>query len=104
MKNKSIPWSGNFIPAAKIKKWLLLADFELEKQSMVLFRPATQHLSLYNKLKFLEWLGKKCYKPWGGVYILKAKAKVIPLTPIRMHWKQELSGLRLPAGTMRNFS
>jgi SAM-dependent methyltransferase len=99
-KNEGIPWSRNFISASTIKKWLELADFELQEQNMVLFRPATQHYSLYQKLKFLEWVGNKCYKPLGGVYILKAQAKVIPLSPIRLHWTQELSGVRMSTGTL----
>lgn len=99
-KDKAIPWSGNFISALTVKKWLGLADFELEKQEMVLFRPPTQHFSLYKKLKFLEWLGKKCYKPFGGIYLLQARAKVTPLTPIRMHWTQEISGIGIRAGTL----
>lgn len=92
MNHKNIPWSGNFIPAATIKKWLALSDFELVKHEMLLFRPPTQHQSFYNKLKPLEWIGNKCYKAFGGVYILQAKAKVTPLTPIRLHWTQELTG------------
>lgn len=98
--DKKVPWSGNFIPSSTVKKWLSLADFELVKQDMLLFRPPTQHLALFQKLKYLEWIGKKCYKPFGGVYMLQAKAKVVPLTPIRLHWKQELSGVRVSIGTI----
>ena len=57
-----------------------------------------RHHRIFQKLRWLEWLGSKCYKPFGGVYILQAKAKVTPLTPIRMHWKQELSGVRITPG------
>lgn len=103
-----VPWSGNFIQLSTVKKWLALADFELEKQCMILFRPPTQHYELYEKLKCLEWIGKKCYKSFGGVYLLQAKAKVVPLTPIRLHWKQELSGVRvsvgIPGSSIRNHS
>lgn len=99
-KGLNTPWSGNFISASVVKKWLALADFELENHRMLLFRPPTQHQSLFNKLNFLEWLGDKCYNPFGGVYILQAKAKVIPLTPIRLHWTQELSGVNISPGSI----
>lgn len=104
-QKKNLPWSANFIPIIKIKEWLNLSDFELESQKMILFRPPFSNPNIFQKLKFLEWLGKKCYKPFGGVYILQAKAKVIPLTPIKMRWQQELSGIRispniLPGGTI----
>lgn len=99
-KHKHIPWSGNFLKANTIKKWLELADFELQQQDMILFRPPFQRPSLYQKFKFLEWIGQKCFRALGGVYILQAKAKVIPLTPIRLHWKQELSGVRISTTTL----
>jgi SAM-dependent methyltransferase len=107
MKHKNIPWSGNFLPPSTVKKWLTLADFELERQEMIVFRPPLKNQKIYDSLNFLEWIGKKCYKPFGGVYILQAKAKVIPLTPIRLNWTQELSGVAmnvntLPGSSIRN--
>lgn len=89
------PWSGNFIHFHQIKRWLQLADFELEQQQSFLYRPPINHPVLYRKLKFLEQLGNKCFPLLGGVYILLARAKVVPLTPIKLQWKQGLSGIRI---------
>ncbi len=102
--HKTIPWSGNFIPATKIKDWLMLADFELVRQDMLMFRPPSKRPSLMRKLTFIEWLGVKSNAFFGGVYVITAKAKVIPLTPIRLHWKQQISPLRvtMPGPTMRD--
>lgn len=94
-KNKNAPWSGNFIHSRQVKSWLQLADFEMEKQLSVLFRPPFSNHKLYQKLHFLENIGSKCLPMFGGVYVLVARAKVIPLTPIRMKWKQQLSGIRI---------
>ncbi len=100
--NKHTPWTGHFIDANKIKKWLSFADFELIKQSMILFRPPVKHKSTFKKLKFMEWLGSKCWSPFGGVYMLVAQAKVIPLTPIKLSWKQKISDINLaPIGIPR---
>lgn len=109
MRQQIVPFSGNFISKNKIIEWLNLADFELISQDMLLFRPPMKSHTFFQRLKFLEWLGKKCYKPFGGVYVLQARAKVIPLTPIKMHWKQELSGVQIATGifsrpsSVRNF-
>jgi len=104
--HKTIPWSGNFIPATKVKNWLTLADFELVRQDMLMFRPPLQRPSLMQKLAFFEWIGVKSNAFFGGVYAITAKAKIIPLTPIRLHWKQQLSALRvtMPGPTMRDIS
>lgn len=102
--HKTIPWSGNFIPSAKIKNWLMLADFELVRQDMLMFRPPLRRSSLMQKFAFWEWIGVKSHAFFGGVYVITAKAKVTPLTPIRLHWKQQISSLRvtMPGPTMRD--
>lgn len=95
VKQNTMPWSGHFIHSRQVKAWLQLADFAMEKQTSTLFRPPVSHQAFYNKLQFLESLGNKCFPFLGGVYVLLARAKVIPLTPIRMKWKQHLSGIRI---------
>jgi SAM-dependent methyltransferase len=106
VKNKNMPWQSAFIHPNKVKNWLKLADFELVKQDMLLFRPPIVNQSIFNKLTVLEWIGKKLYAPLGGVYVLMAQAKTIPLIPIKLHWKQKLSALHvtLPGPTMRDIT
>lgn len=93
---KNIPWGGNFIHSYKIKNWLKLADFAIENHTSALFSPPINQPQLYNKFHFLERIGRKCFPVFGGVYLIVARAKVIPLTPIRLKWKQHLSGIRIP--------
>lgn len=92
---KTAPWLGSIIHAQKIKSWLRLADFELEKQRTALFRPPITYSRFYQKLHFLERIGSKCFPILGGIYMIVARAKVIPLTPIKLKWKQQLSGIRI---------
>ena len=94
-KHKTVPWESNFIRSHKVKSWLQLVDFEMEKHTSVLFRPPVSNQALYKKLQYLEHIGSKCFPMFGGVYVLLARAKVIPLTPIRLKWKQQLSGIRI---------
>lgn len=94
-RDKITPWNANFLPAHRIKKWLQLADFEMEKHSSILFPPPFKQHSVYAKFQFLEKVGRAVTPKLGGVYILLARAKVVPLTPIRMKWKQQLNGIRI---------
>jgi len=99
---KNTPWNTHFIPLSTIKNWLGLADFELVKQDFILYgAPFGRHL----KLNFLDRLGHICFRPLGGVYILIAKAKVSPLTPIRLRWQQNFSNVRVSISgpSMRKF-
>jgi SAM-dependent methyltransferase len=89
------PWGLNFIRSTKIKHWLALADFKMEKQTSALFRPPVTHAAAYKKLRFMEQMGKLCFPACGGVYFLLARAKVRPLTPIKLKWKQQLSSISI---------
>lgn len=91
-RNKGIPWRHHFIQSGTVKSWLGLLDFELVKQDFILYG-----LPLHRYLKpgFLDRLGHACFRPLGGVYILIAKAKVIPLTPIRLRWEQTFSNIHV---------
>lgn len=102
--HKMTPWNANFIRSATIKNWLQLADFKMEKHISTLFSPPISHSGIFKRLRFLEKIGKKCLPRNGGVYILLARAKVIPLTPIKLKWKQQLSGIRLPTSISGNIA
>lgn len=86
-------WSGGYIHPNTVKAWLRLVDFKMEQQSFLMYRPPMRHHGLYTKLAFLEQIGQKIFPFLGGVYILVARAKVIPLTPIKLQWKQQLSSI-----------
>lgn len=88
------PWENNFIQASKIKSWLKLYDFQLEQHQCTLYRPPVGQRTIFEKLSFLE-SAAKFLNTLGGTYVLTARAKVVPLTPIKMKWKQQLSGIRI---------
>ncbi|OGT44492.1 MAG: hypothetical protein A3F42_01580 [Gammaproteobacteria bacterium RIFCSPHIGHO2_12_FULL_37_34] len=98
-KNNRAPWSANFIHLYKIKNWLRLADFALEQEKSMMFLPPLNYEFIYRKFHFLETIGRTCLAAVGGVYALVARAKVIPLTPIRLKWKQRLSDIRISPTT-----
>lgn len=99
------PWCGHFFGLARIKDWLSLLDFELVRIERFFFRPPIQHTGIMDRLKFLEKLGKYCWRWFGGSYIIIAKKRVIPLTPIKMQWRDRRSvinsGIAEPSTRMR---
>ncbi len=105
-QNKNIPWSGHFLRASTIKKWLKLADFELIRQDALMFRPPLKNPQLFDKLKILEWLGTHLHIFRGGVFVIVARAKVIPLSPIKLRWNQTLPtfSVKIPGTSMRDIS
>ena len=91
---QDVPWASSFTQAHQVKNWLRLADFQIEDQKTFLFRPPVNHEKIFKKLEFLEYIGNILHF-FGGIYCITARAKVIPLTPIRMKWKQQLGNIRI---------
>lgn len=92
-ENHKLPKASRFLSPNTINKWLGLADFEFIKKDMLLFRPPIENQKVFEKLNVLETLGAKSNAFFGGIYVITAKAKHIPLIPIKLHWKQTLSQL-----------
>lgn len=82
-----MPWSGRLISIPKIKDWLSLLDFEVEKTKCFFFSPPLQNQKILNKLMPLERLGRYCWPIFGGLYIVVAKKRVVPVNPIKMQWR-----------------
>lgn len=100
------PWHGHFYGLARLKDWLSLLDFELLEVERFFFRPPIKSIRVMDKLGFLEKLGKHCWSFFGGTYIIIAKKRVIPLTPIRMRWRDKRrvinSGIAEPSTRIRD--
>ena len=84
-----MPWSGHLISVSRMKDWLSLLDFEIEKVKYFFFSPPVSNVKLLKKFIPLERLGRHCYPIFGGLYIVVAKKRIAPLTPIRMKWQQK---------------
>lgn len=87
--------SHHFIASHLVKNWLELASFEIEAVRSGLYTPPIQHKGLYNRLHFCERIGALFFPKAGAVNVIVARAKVIPLTPIKMKWKQKLDNIRI---------
>ncbi len=99
-----MPWSGRLISIPKIKDWLSLLDFEVEKTKCFFFSPPIQNENILNKLRPLERLGRYCWPILGGLYIVVAKKRVLPLNPIKMQWsaKRNMIGSGVAEPTTRS--
>lgn len=82
------PWNGKFIALPRIKDWLSLLDFELISTEHFYFRPPLKNQKFLQRLLFMEKAGKYLCPFLGGVYIVVAKKRVAPLTPIKLQWRR----------------
>ena len=100
------PWNGLFFSFARIKDWFSLLDFEIIRIERFFYKPPLINMTIMGKLHFLEKLGNYCCSYFGGIHIIVAKKRVVPLTPISLTWhkrrKMIASGIAEP--TTRLFS
>lgn len=100
------PWCGHFYGMSRLKDWLSLLDFELVHVERFFFRPPIKNSRVMSRLAFLEKLGKYCWSYFGGAYIIVAKKRVIPLTPVKIRWRDKRhminSGLAEPTTRIGN--
>jgi SAM-dependent methyltransferase len=99
------PWHGHFYRLFRIKDWITLLDFDVVSCHYFFYRPPLKSDTIMAKIEFLENLGKYCWPILSGVFILVAKKRVIPLTPVKHQWlnrrKSITSGIAEP--TTRSF-
>jgi SAM-dependent methyltransferase len=89
-----MPWAGQFIRLGRLQEWLAVLGFEVVMQQCFFYRPFFSSQWMMDRGQFLEKLVP--YLPClGNAYVLVAKKKVCPVTPIKPDWK------RLPLWTTR---
>lgn len=84
----SPPWDGHFFSQTRIRDWLALLNFEVTEQHKTLYRPPFRHPRWMQGSLFMERWGRRLW-PWlGGVSVMVAAKRTIPLTPVRENWRK----------------
>jgi SAM-dependent methyltransferase len=82
------PWCGHFLSAPRVRDWLALLGFDVSHSHARVYRPPLQRPALMRRLAFLEQWGHRWWQPLGGIYVLVARKRVIPVTPLRPRWSR----------------
>lgn len=80
------PWCGHFFRHARIRDWLSLLDFEVVQTDYLLFRPPLVRLQLLQRFSFLETVGARFVPGLSGVFVILARKRVLPVSPIKTRW------------------
>jgi len=83
----SAPWNGHFLQLTRIKDWLKLLDFEIDRGSMLYYRPPLASETTMDRLHFLDKAGDRWWPMAGAVYLLVAKKRVVGMMPLRPEWR-----------------
>lgn len=72
-------------------KQLYALDADIITVNSCLFGPVLKNRRWRTRLSFLEILGRLCFPKMGSIYVIVAQKKLIPLAPIKLNWKRQLS-------------
>jgi len=80
------PWNGHFYSAETIRQWIYHLGGEVKSTDSFFFRPPIKQPSLLHTLTWMEKVSPWIYPYGGGVYLIVAQKRTIPLTPVKIRW------------------
>lgn len=98
-----VPWSGQFYGGRRLKDWMLLLGFDLLDTQRLFFRPPIQRMAITERLRFLEAVMARTLPFAGGINMMIAAKRVVPLTLLKPRWRprRSLVGGRFAEPTTR---
>lgn len=90
------PWCGTFIGTTRLRDWLTLLGFEVDRNRALFHRPPLNHAALLERMAPLEAFGERWWRPFSAVHMMVARKQVVTLTPIRPSWHRRRSLARRP--------
>jgi len=86
INRKNVLHQGRFFTAARIKDWLQLLEFEVIQHEHVVYSSLFMSSKLNHGSRIQKW--SKRYLPWfSGMYVLVARKREVPLSPVKPMWK-----------------
>jgi SAM-dependent methyltransferase len=82
------PWDGQFFTQTRITDWLALLSFDVIEQHKIVFKPPFSQSGWLGRSEFMERWGRRLWPWFGGVSVMVASKRTIPLTPIRTQWRK----------------
>jgi SAM-dependent methyltransferase len=80
----SAPWHGLFLPLSRLKDWLTVLGFEVDRSGGLSYRPPLQDAAQLAGLAWLERLGGHFWPFAGNVFWILARKRVMAVRPIRL--------------------
>ncbi len=83
------PTNGNFISVLRLKDWLQLLSFEVDRGNFGCYAPPFDQEHWLKRWHFMESAGDRWWSFAGGVYLLRAVKRVHGMRLIMPAWKQK---------------
>ena len=86
-RSGNFPWHGSYLSLLRLKDWLKLLDFEIDRGNMLYYRPPLVSETTMDRLHFLDKAGDRWWPFAGAVYVVQAVKRVPGMRLIQPQWK-----------------
>ena len=86
-RRSQTPWNEHFFTPMRIKDWLHLMGYEILADQRCLHSGLTGKLSTESLQSSWHTFAKNYLPALGSIYVIVAKKRVLPLTPIKPKWQ-----------------
>ncbi|EXI76407.1 MAG TPA: class I SAM-dependent methyltransferase [Candidatus Accumulibacter phosphatis] len=91
---KGYPWNGDYLSLRRLRDWLQLLGFEVERGSFGCYAPPCTRERWLHRWQFIESAGNRWWSFAGGVYLLRAIKRVHGMRLILPSWKRQRSAAK----------
>lgn len=98
-RKKQTPWNEHFFSPMRVKDWLHLMGFEILNDERFLHSSLVGKMSEHAMANYWRKFANNYLTSLGSVYVIIAKKRVLPLTPIKPKWqiRSKFSPVKVPA-------
>jgi SAM-dependent methyltransferase len=86
-RRQESPWNERFFSSMRVKDWLHLMGYEIQMDKYSLYSSLGSSVSEGKISSYWSRLASKFIPQLGSIYIIVAKKRMMPLTPIKPKWK-----------------
>ena len=85
-RRQAFPGDGQYISVLRLKDWLKLLSFEVDRGNFGCYVPPCDHERWIQRLQFMEAAGDRWWSVAGGVYLIRAVKRVQGMRLIMPRW------------------
>lgn len=86
--DRTFPWNGQYLSVSRLKDWLKLLGFELDRGAFGCYAPPVKHEKWLKRWRFMELAGNRWWGFAGSVYLLRAIKRVYGVRLIVPDWNR----------------
>lgn len=86
-EQKDFPWNGHYLSVLRLRDWLKLLNFELDRGAFGAYAPPCRSEKWLRRWQFMELAGDRWWGFAGSVYMLRAIKRIHGMRLIIPNWR-----------------